>query len=225
MVLEELLRRSGVESHSRVLEVGCGTGNYIIGIEKKTGCRCWGVDPSESMLAYARARSDTIRFAAGTAERLKFPDGAFDFVFTVYVIRYIDRPQDYFNEAYRVLAPGGRLCTYTAINTPKDIRRNPDVLSRYFWESDGASRTQFPTTENLVAYMRGAGFRNLSQVHCAGRSVTTNILYAVRMIWTVPELRMMPREKIARGLARLERDLAKGPIRVEQPSLFAWATK
>ena len=26
MVLEELLRRSGVESHSRVLEVGCGTG-------------------------------------------------------------------------------------------------------------------------------------------------------------------------------------------------------
>ena len=46
-VLQSLLEISGVSSASKVLEVGCGTGNYILAVESLTGCVCWGIDPSE----------------------------------------------------------------------------------------------------------------------------------------------------------------------------------
>ena len=224
-VLEALLQGGGVESHSRVLEVGCGTGDYIIRIEKETGCPCWGIDTSEPMLAHARARSDSVRFTAGSAARLKFPDGAFDLVFTVNVIHYIDRPQDYFSEAYRVLARGGRVCAFTAPINSKVKRRNPDLLTRYFGGLDGVNRPRIPTIEDLAACIRGAGFRHLSHEERERRSVTTNIFHAVGMIWTIPGLRTMPHDEFAHGLARLEHDLSKGPITVERSSLFAWATK
>jgi ubiquinone/menaquinone biosynthesis C-methylase UbiE len=46
-VLEILRARSGTARESKVLEVGCGTGNYICALQELTGCTCLGIDPSE----------------------------------------------------------------------------------------------------------------------------------------------------------------------------------
>ena len=87
----EVLRRltTGLQPTATVLEVGCGTGNYLIAIREVVGCSCWGIDPSAEMLAQARARSKQVQVLQGTAERLQFPDGQFDFVFSVDVIHHV----------------------------------------------------------------------------------------------------------------------------------------
>ena len=52
----------GLQQHRpgrpRVLEVGCGPGNYILALAALTGCEGWGIDPSEGMLAQARGAGD-----------------------------------------------------------------------------------------------------------------------------------------------------------------------
>jgi ubiquinone/menaquinone biosynthesis C-methylase UbiE len=53
-VLERLL--TGLNAPSRVLEVGCGSGNYISTISKMIGCECHGIEPSKAMLAEAQKR-------------------------------------------------------------------------------------------------------------------------------------------------------------------------
>jgi SAM-dependent methyltransferase len=45
-----------MQGNTRVLEVGCGTGNYLLALAASTGCAGWGIDPSEGMLAQARVR-------------------------------------------------------------------------------------------------------------------------------------------------------------------------
>ena len=45
-VLCDLMETSGLGSGSRVLEVGCGTGNYIKALARLTGCQAHGIDPS-----------------------------------------------------------------------------------------------------------------------------------------------------------------------------------
>src|ERR1700730_11782559 len=60
-VLRSLVEKTGITSSSTVLEVGCGTGNYIAVLERAIGCACWGIDPSANMLATASGKSPTIR--------------------------------------------------------------------------------------------------------------------------------------------------------------------
>ena len=55
-VLKSLLRSVTSERSLRLLEVGSGTGNYIIALSDLTRHPCWGVEPSAQMLARARER-------------------------------------------------------------------------------------------------------------------------------------------------------------------------
>jgi len=49
-LLAALISGSGTHSGSEVLELGCGTGNYICAIRSQIGCSAWGIDASREML-------------------------------------------------------------------------------------------------------------------------------------------------------------------------------
>ena len=66
-VLLQLLTAGQINAASRVLEVGCGTGNYSAAITSITNCRAWGFDPAAAMAAKARAAGITLHL--GRAER------------------------------------------------------------------------------------------------------------------------------------------------------------
>lgn len=128
-VLRSLLARSGIDATSKILEVGCGTGNYVIALQEAAGCTARGIDPSAEMLAKASGRGAPVILARGRAEELAFSDGFFDLVFSVDVIHHVgDRPA-YFREARRILKPGGRICTVT---DSEWIIRHRQPLSAYF---------------------------------------------------------------------------------------------
>src|SRR5688572_8910971 len=114
-VLRGLLETGALTNKSRALEVGCGTGNYVAALRSILPCSYLATDPSEEMLAQARARLDCadIEFGRGSAEKLDLPDHAFDLIFSVDVIHHVTDRAAFFQEAFRVLRPGGRLCTAT----------------------------------------------------------------------------------------------------------------
>ncbi len=69
---------------SRVLELGCGTGNYIYALQSLTGCAAWGLDPSTEMLSEARShgpdvtwtvRAENTGSAQHSVRRLHFQRG------------------------------------------------------------------------------------------------------------------------------------------------------
>lgn len=94
----------------RALDVGVGPGRLAAVLDER-GWTVSGADPSEVMLERARARLPDAahRFLAGRAESLPFPDGHFDVVTMVGVLRFVDELAVAFAEAARVTAPGGRL--------------------------------------------------------------------------------------------------------------------
>ena len=64
-------------SGKHYLDIGCGTGNYTVALEKK-GLSFTGVDPSEIMLQEAIQKSKTINWLQGTAESIPCQDESFD---------------------------------------------------------------------------------------------------------------------------------------------------
>lgn len=113
-VHSRLIDQAGLTAGQRVLEIGCGTGNLAVRVKRThPGVELVGSDPDPLALARARrkARDLDIRFEQGYAQRLPYPDGSFDRVFSALMLHHLDRATKVAAaaEVARVLRPGGGL--------------------------------------------------------------------------------------------------------------------
>jgi ubiquinone/menaquinone biosynthesis C-methylase UbiE len=107
-VLRSLIRGGVVEAHRNVVEVGCGTGNYMLALVEATDCHGWGVDPDDEMLRIARQRGRRVGFSQGSADALRLPSTSFDFVFSVDMIHNVEDLDAAFQEAHASYGRAGR---------------------------------------------------------------------------------------------------------------------
>jgi len=214
-VLQELCQ--AVTQESQVLEVGCGTGNYVLALQSLVGCDCWGIDASEEMLAQARARSTAVQFQHGHAEHLEFDRGRFDLVFTVDVIHHVgDRPA-YLNEAHRVLRPSGRICTAT---DSEWVIRHRRPLAAYFPETIEVELARYPRIVDLRAMMEQAGFGEIDEHMVEFPYLLTDIqAYRDKAFST---LHLIPEPAFRRGIEKMEQDLSRGPIPCVSRYTMVW---
>jgi SAM-dependent methyltransferase len=219
-VLKSLLLTSKVGRASRVLEVGCGTGNYIIALEALAGCSCWGIDPSERMLSRARERSRTISFQPGKAERLEFPPDFFDLVFSVDVIHHVGNSLAYFREAYRVLRAGGKVCTVT---DSEWIIRHRQPLAIYFPETVEIELGRYPRIAELRDIMERVGFGEVTESTVESAYPLTDVQAYRDKAFS--SLLLVPEAAFQRGMERMERDLRTGPIQGVSRYLLLWGTR
>ena len=219
-VLRDLLQESGIDAQSRVLEVGCGTGNYILALESAVGCPCWGIDPSQEMLAEATERPGRVHFQVGRAEQLEFSTGFFDLVFSVDVIHHLEDIARYFQEASRVLKAGGCVCT---VADSEWIIRHREPLAVYFPESVDVDLQRYPRMNDLRAVMQEAGFGGIVE-HTAEFPYELRDVQAYRDR-AFSSLFLIGEEAWRRGLERMERDLESGPIRCVSRYALLWGTR
>jgi SAM-dependent methyltransferase len=90
------------------LDVGCGEGRFCR-ILRAEGFEPVGLDPTEELLAAARARDPHGRYVEGRAEALDFPDAGFDLVVSCLSLIDIEDAAAAIAEMARVLKPGGTL--------------------------------------------------------------------------------------------------------------------
>jgi demethylmenaquinone methyltransferase/2-methoxy-6-polyprenyl-1,4-benzoquinol methylase len=116
-------------SASLVLDVATGTAGVAVELARRPGAVVVGVDQSPEMLRAGRsvtARAgldDRIRLVLGRAERLPFPDAAFDAVIFTYLLRYVDDPASTLAELARALKPGGVLASLEFLVPPNPAWR------------------------------------------------------------------------------------------------------
>ena len=100
----------------RVLDLGSGGGIDVLLSARRVGPTgfAYGVDMTEEMLTLARANAaqagaTNVEFRRGEIEALPFADGSVDVVISNCVVNLSPDKPAVLAEAYRVLAPGGRL--------------------------------------------------------------------------------------------------------------------
>jgi ubiquinone/menaquinone biosynthesis C-methylase UbiE len=105
-------------SGQRVLEIGCGRGDFSIWLAGKySGAEVTGVDFSEAAIATAQKRADasgsTAQFKVEDAEGLSFADGSFDCVISCECMEHVPHPRQMAREIHRVLRAGGQFILTT----------------------------------------------------------------------------------------------------------------
>ncbi len=207
-VFRDLRERGRLRPGSAVLEVGCGTGNYIRALAECFDCAAYGLDPSVGMLAHACAQPERVGWVQGRAEALGLADGAFDLVFSVDVIHHVTDRATFYRQTARVLRPGGRLCTVT---DSAEIIRRREILSGYFPETVEIELARYPGIIQLEAWMAAAGLVAFEEVTVEEPyQITSGQAFRDR---AYSSLHLIPEDAWQTGLARLERDLARGPVR------------
>src|SRR5262249_53096133 len=104
-----------INSESRVLEIGCGSGRYALQVAEKSGCEIVGVDlnprgiDTANDLAKRQRLGSRARFSqCDVTKPLPFEDSAFNAVFANDVLCHIAGRPRLLQEIHRVLKKSGR---------------------------------------------------------------------------------------------------------------------
>ena len=144
----------------RVLEVGCGRGDFAERVARELRAEVVAADLSPRMVELTRARGIECRIA--DVQELPFDDGEFDAAAANWMLYHAADLDRSLSELSRVLRPGGRLVAAT------NSERNLDELWSLF--GDKAKRKHPFSAENGAARLRRA-FAHVEERPVAGGRV------------------------------------------------------
>lgn len=219
-VLRALIDGAGLQPGRRALEVGCGSGNYLVAITTGVGAGVVGLDPSAEMLARLHEQAPDAVAEQGRAEALPWPDASFDLVYSVDVIHHVGDRDAAAREARRVLRPGGLLCIVT--DSEEDLARRVP-LTRYFPETLAKEQERYPTVATIQGELAAGGLTVLPVGHAEIAYPLTDISGFRAKAYS--SLHLISAEAHAAGIARLEADLAQGPIAALSLYTLIWARR
>lgn len=143
-----------VRKGMKVLDVGCGTGNFSIKLAKM-GCEVIGIDISEEMLKVAEEKAKkeglNIKFYNMDVYNMEYEADYFDGIVSVTAFEFLEEPEKAIEEMFRVLKPNGYLLIGT-IN--KDSAWGEMYLSKEFQENSVFKYANFKTVEDMKSYKK-----------------------------------------------------------------------
>jgi SAM-dependent methyltransferase len=109
-LINYLCTRFDLKENDKLLEIGCGRGDFLNEFKKKK-LDVYGVDQSD----YSQNFFSDLNFKKFdiTKGRLPFEDNFFDVIYSKSFIEHLYFPEIVFKESYRVLKPGGKIITLT----------------------------------------------------------------------------------------------------------------
>lgn len=133
------------------LEIGIGSGRFAVPLGIQSG-----IDPSQAMAELARKKG--IEVVHGVAENLPFENATFDFVLMVTTVCFLDDMDLAFQEAFRVLKPGGSfLIGFVDKDSPigkeYHLRKNESLFYK---------DATFYSVHELLPHLTTAGFKTFS---------------------------------------------------------------
>jgi sarcosine/dimethylglycine N-methyltransferase len=154
----QLAELAGISPLSAVLDAGTGIGGTARYVADRFGCLVTAIDLSDDYVATAQWLNDLVGLGdrivvrPGDVTALPFVDGAFDVVFSQHVQMNVERKDELYREARRVLVAGGRLVIWDVAAGSGDELEYPLP-----W-ADAAANSHLVTPAVLRSMVESAGF-------------------------------------------------------------------
>ena len=123
-LIEELLHWAKVSKAENIVDVGCGIGGSTLYLAQKFTASAVGITLSPKQAARAEVRAKAanlegqVTFQVANALQMPFADNSFDLVWSLESGEHMPDKNQFLQECYRVLQPGGTLILATWCHRP-----------------------------------------------------------------------------------------------------------
>ena len=152
-ILGKLFQFLSPEKNKLYLDIGCGTGNYTIGLSER-GINFWGGDPSIPMIQVAKKKSKKINWLPGSSENIPADESAFDGAIATLTIHHWSSLKQSFAELGRVMKENSKIVIFSTV----PAQMNGYWLNNYFPNMMRLSIAQMSSLETLNAVCTESGF-------------------------------------------------------------------
>jgi ubiquinone/menaquinone biosynthesis C-methylase UbiE/glycosyltransferase involved in cell wall biosynthesis len=142
---------------SRVLDVGCNSGDFLKMLKDHKECSVIGIDVSENVLALAKDKG--LEVLKADAEALPFEDASFDVVVLREVLMHLHDPVKALREIKRVLKPSGFLLgSAPHANLESKVWEEQHLHHRYYTEERLMGQLNEVFDQTHLRVLNGAQF-------------------------------------------------------------------
>jgi ubiquinone/menaquinone biosynthesis C-methylase UbiE len=176
----------GIDGRDHVLDAGCGQGGSSVWLSENRGCKVDGITlvPHQVVIASREATKrgldKQVAFTVGDYCRTSFPDNSFSVVWACESLCHTRKKIEFYNEALRVLKPGGRLIIAEYIRDRRPLQPDGEHLLAQWLNK--WSIQDIDTREEHLEHMKLSGFINTSV-----RDITPNVVPSLRRLYKISE--------------------------------------
>lgn len=206
-----LLDKAGIAPGMAVLDIACGFGGTLRTLAR-LGCQASGIDISQNCVDHARRSNveaglgDRIEVSVGDFHRIDSAPGNWDAVVCQEAIIHSPDRQTVFDEAHRVLRPGGIFAVSDILNGPDADRSRVEAAYARLGARVGA------TIDDYRSMAREAGF-DIVDVEERPRDIRTHYdKLADQLAAPVDGMSADATASIAKSIAHWQAALAHGDI-------------
>jgi len=223
-LINSILKEVEIHSSTRVLDIGCGTGNHSDLLQKITHGKIYGIEPSTGMLSKAKQKKSKVVYKQGDAENIPFEDQYFDFIYMTDVIHHVPDIGVMFAEIYRVLKAEGKVCIVT--QSHRQIEKRP--IAQFFPKTIAVDKARYPDIPEIIVSAENQGLRLIKN---AILNENAKIELGQEFLELVKKkgysmLHLLSDEEYSEGLMGLENKLINGKINARSAGeTLVWLTK
>ena len=157
-----LADRVQIQPGERVLDAGCGVGGSSFWLAKERDAEAVGITLAAGQVRKARSYAarrrltDRVRFEVADFTDTPFPDASFDVVWAVESLCHAPRKAAFYQEAARLLRPGGRVVVADFVRAGRPLDPTGERLL-HEWLS-GWAVPDIDTPDEHIAHLDAAGF-------------------------------------------------------------------
>ena len=155
---KKIFENEKVSKSSRILDVGCGTGQTAAYLASKYGAKVTGIDSNPTMIEKAKGRIKKdhlpVKIIQCSILQTPLPNNTFDFIISESVLTFVDKPSA-LKEIYRLLKNGGRFIAieFTVIQQ-LETKNEEEIKQFYGFDS-------LLMKKDWVDLLQQAGFQNI----------------------------------------------------------------
>ena len=155
---KEIIRTKNIDSNSRILDVGCGTGQTVAYLASEYGATVTGIDVHPIMVEKSKNRIENkalpVEILQCSIENVPLQDDAFDFILSESVLSFVDKSTA-LKEIFRLLKDDGQLIAIEfTLNEPLEPAIENEIKQFYGFES-------LLMEQDWLRYFKQAGFTNI----------------------------------------------------------------
>jgi cyclopropane fatty-acyl-phospholipid synthase-like methyltransferase len=151
-----------IQPSERVLDAGCGVGGSSLWLVQERSVDVVGITLPAGQIAMARSYAaqrglaDRVHFEQADFTATPFPDGSFDVVWAVESLCHAPRKAAFYQEAARLLRPGGRVVVADYVRADRPLDHTGEQLLHEWL--DGWAIPDIDTPGEHLAHLAEAGF-------------------------------------------------------------------